>query len=299
MEIGTDLLRSFVAVAESLNFTRAAEAVHKTQSAVSQQIKKLEGDLGIQLFDRSGRVVRLTSVGDSFLPHARRILKAHDEAIAAVRTPELTGLVRVGTSDELAMRFFPTILKRFAEYYPAMQVEVRTDNGTELKRMVTEGELDFFVNTSTYTFPGTEIIAHTPLLWVSSAGHLVHQESPVPLAVYSQGCSYREHATEALNAAGLAYRIAYTSPSLASLHAAITVGAAVAALTPISLPPNARILGMQEGYPPLPMTNIYMAKADTMNRGANCFIKLACEIIRQEESLLATLPAPESCCSAA
>lgn len=298
MEIGTDLLRSFVAVAESLNFTRAAEAVHKTQSAVSQQIKKLEGDLGVQLFDRSGRVVRLTSVGDTFLPHARRILKAHDEALAAVRTPELTGLVRVGTSDELSMRCFPTILKRFAEYYPAMQVEVWTDNGGELKRMVAEGELDFFINISTHLFPGTEIIAHTPLLWVSSAGHLVHKDSPIPLAVYSQGCSYRHHATEALNAAGLAYRIAYSSPSLASLHAAIAAGTAVAALTPISLPPNALILGPQEGYPPLPMANIYVAKGENMNRGSNCFIKLACEIIRQEESLLAILPAQKSCSAA-
>ncbi|UZP67165.1 LysR family transcriptional regulator [Desulfovibrio mangrovi] len=294
MDIGTDLLRAFVAVAETLNFTRAAEAVHKTQSAVSQQIKKLESDLGVQLFDRSGRAVRLTSTGDTFLPHARRILKAHDEALAAVRTPELTGLVRVGTSDELSMRFFPTILKRFAEFYPAMQVEVRTDNSAELKRLLDANELDFFINTSTYLFAGTEIIAHTPLIWVSSAGYLVHKETPVPLAVYSQGCSYRQHAIEALNTAGLAYRIAYSSPSLAGLHAAIAAGAAVAALTPISLPPNALILGPQEGYPPLPMTNIYLAKGEKMTRGSNCFIKLACEIIRQEEALLATLPTPSA-----
>lgn len=292
MDIGTDLLRSFVAVAETRNFTRASEAVHRTQSAVSQQIKRLETELGVQLFDRTGRTVTLTSVGESFLPNARRVLKAHDEAIATITTPDMTGLVRVGTTDELAMCYLPDILKHFAVHYPAMQVEVWTESGPNLMSKLAKGELDFYLNTSTMVHPGTEVVAYTPLLWVSSALHCAHEEAVVPLAVYSQSCSYRHHATEALSRAGRSYRIAYSSPALSGLHAALAAGTAVSILVAASLPPNPLILGPEDGFPPLPMANVYIAKAETLSRGAECFIRILREAIRQDDTMLPAPPEP-------
>lgn len=290
MDIGIDLLRSFVAVAETCNFTHAAKTVYKTQSAVSQQIKKLETDLGVQLFDRSGRTVTLTSVGESFLPHARRVLKAHDEAIATVTTPNITGLVRAGTTDELSMRYLPGILKHFSTHYPAMQVEVWTESGPNLMHKLKKGELDFYLNTSTMVHPGTEIVAYTPLLWVSSALHCAHREETVPLAVYSQSCSYRHHATEALSRAGRSYRIAYSSPALSGLHAALTAGTAVSVLVAASLPPDPLILGPEDGFPPLPIANVYIARAETLDSGAECFIRILREAIRQDNTMLPAMP---------
>lgn len=286
MNFGTDSLRSFVAVAEMLNFTRAAESAHKTQSAVSQQIRKLEEDLGVSLFERKGRGVQLTLAGETFLPHARRVLTVCDEAVSSVAAPELTGLVRVGLSDALAMTFFPEILKRFAGHSPGMRVETHCGDGDELQAKLAGGELDLFMTTSIRAIPSWEVIARTPLLWVGSNRHFAYKEDPLPLAMYLPGCSYREHAVEALHKAGRAYRLAYSSPSLAGIHVAIASGMAVSALITSSLPPNARLLGVEEGFPPLPLVNVYLVRAVAKGRGVECFCSLATEVVRQGEGML-------------
>ena len=127
MDLSTDLLRTFVAAADAQNFTTAGSIIGLTQSAVSMQMRRLEDGVGLPLFSRNGRVMALTPEGRSLLGYARRILKLHDEAIAAVTRPEMSGLVRLGAPDDLADKLLPGVLKRFFHTYPHVQVDVSCD----------------------------------------------------------------------------------------------------------------------------------------------------------------------------
>lgn len=150
--IDTELLRTFVAIAEHGGFTRAAEAVNRTQSAVSMQMKRLEEDvLQRSLFERDGRQTRLTAEGQVLLGYARRILKLHGEVFNTLRRPHMVGSVRIGTPDDYVMRFLPAILSRFAEAYPLVQVEVHCDTSLNL---LARNDLDLSIVTRE---PGTEI----------------------------------------------------------------------------------------------------------------------------------------------
>ena len=120
--LDSDVLRTFVAIAEQGGFTRAGEVVNRTQSAVSMQMKRLEEDiLQRQLFERDGRQVRLTAEGQVLLGYARRILKLQGEVFNTLRMPHMVGVVRIGTPDDYAMRFLPTILSSFAQAYPLIR----------------------------------------------------------------------------------------------------------------------------------------------------------------------------------
>lgn len=296
-DVDTDLLRSFVAVAETLHFTKAGELVNRTQSAVSQQIKRLESELGVRLFERghahtnengnagNNKGVRLTEAGESFLPYVRKILKAHDEALATLRDPKLKGRIHVGVCDELAMCFFPEVLSRFAEHYPHIQVEVRCETGIILDTLLAQEELDLYVSTTLRTLPGTEIIARTPLLWVTSERHFAHETEPLPVAFFQKGCSYRDHATQALEDRGRTYRIAYSSPSLAGIHAAVASGLAVAPLITSAFPPDVRLLGEREGFPPLPLVNVFLARSKRRATGADCFYNILSDVICAGEAM--------------
>lgn len=281
MDLGIELLRTFVAVAEGLHFTRAGERLHMTQSAVSQQIKRLERDLGVALFERKGPNVLLAPAGESFLPHARRVLQAHDEAVSALTAPEMIGLVKMGFSDELAMCYHPTALKRFAEHYPRIQIETHCDTDEMLEEKLALGDLDFYVNATVQPIPGAEILARTPLLWVASGCHFAQKEDPLPLAVFPKGSSYRDHAIRALEKARRDFRIAYSSPSLAGIHGAILSGLAVSMLIEPSIPPGAIVLGPEEHLPALPMVNIHLVRRADIPAVSTSLADIVGEVVRQ------------------
>ncbi len=184
--IDTELLRSFVAIADHGGFTRAAEAVNRTQSAVSMQMKRLEEDvLQRPLFERSGRQVRLTAEGQVLLGYARRILKLHGEVITTLRQPHMVGAVRIGTPDDYVMRFLPGILARFAQAYPLVQVEVHCEPSGQL---LGRKDLDLTIVTRE---PGTEIgqlLRQERFVWAEAAGFDLHQQRPIPLAMFNSGC---------------------------------------------------------------------------------------------------------------
>jgi len=256
--IDTELLRSFVAIADHGGFTRAAEAVNRTQSAVSMQMKRLEEDvLQRPLFERSGRQVRLTAEGQVLLGYARRILKLHGEVITTLRQPHMVGAVRIGTPDDYVMRFLPGILARFAQAYPLVQVEVHCEPSGQL---LGRKDLDLTIVTRE---PGTEIgqlLRQERFVWAETAGFDLHQQRPIPLAMFNSGCFCRAWVCNALEAAEIDYRIAYTSPSLSAIMALVGAGLAVTAQLQSLIPTDLRILGEAEGLPPLPLSSIVLLR---------------------------------------
>ena len=256
--IDTELLRSFVAIADHGGFTRAADVVNRTQSAISMQMKRLEEDvLERRLFERDGRQVRLTPEGQVLLGYARRILKLHGEVITTLRQPHMVGAVRIGTPDDYVMRFLPGILSRFAQSYPLVQVEVHCESSSQLLQ---HQDLDLTIVTRK---PGDEIgqlLRQDPMVWVEAPGFDVHEQRPLPLAVFNSECFCRAWACNALDAQEIDYRIAYTSPSLAALMAVVGAGLAISAQVQSVIPPELRILGAAEGLPRLPQSSIVLLR---------------------------------------
>ncbi|TVM19293.1 LysR family transcriptional regulator [Oceanidesulfovibrio indonesiensis] len=265
MKLPVDLLQTFIAVADSGGFTKAAEAVNRTQSAVSQQIKRLEEELGRELFHRQGRAVRLSAHGETLLPYARRILHAHEEAFSALAQPDMTGLVRLGAPDDYAAYFLPGILTRFAGAFPRVQVEVRCDPSSVLLGALARGEVDLVVSSCSSSSDTGRVIAYEPVVWVTSAGHLAHEQTPVPLAVFQHGCLFRHWGTNALSAVRREYRIAYSSPSINGIQAAVSAGLAVAPIGVHSMPPGSRVLTEAEGFPMLPTASIVLHRNSESN----------------------------------
>lgn len=258
--IDSDVLRTFVAIADQGGFTRAGEQVNRTQSAVSMQMKRLEEDiLQRRLFERDGRQVRLTAEGQVLLGYARRILKLHSEVFNTLRAPHMVGTVKIGTPDDYAMRFLPGILSRFAEAYPLVQVEVHCETSRQL---LTRQDLDLTIITREPGHELGQLLRQERFVWAEASGYSPHEKDPIPLAMFNTDCFCRAWACNALDTQGRAYRIAYSSPSLAAIMAVVTAGLAVTAQLRSLIPADMRILGEADGLPELPLANVMLLRAN-------------------------------------
>lgn len=254
--LDTDQLRTFLAVEQTLSFTRAAEIVSKTQSAVSMQIKKLEENLGKTLFHRLGRSIELTSDGHRLVGYAREIMEASNRALAAFDEEALRGSVYLGTADDYAERFLPVILAGFSESNPLVEVSVVCENTFALRQHIKAGELDVAIVTHNETREHSELIRQEPLHWVTSDRHNTHLLEPVPLALGSPHCIWRQSAINALDEMGRKHRVLYTSFSATVVSAAVLAGLAISVQPESALRPGMRVLTERDGFPSLPQCEI-------------------------------------------
>lgn len=221
-----DLLHSFVSVVDAGGFTRAGERVHRSQSTVSQQIRKLEETLECALFVRDGRQVHLTEDGERLLGYARRMLALSTEVREAVSGRKRVEVIRLGIPDDFAADTLTAIVAQFARARPAVQLSVRCDLTVALTRGLDRGDLDIALLKRE---PGAgSALAAWPehLHWIAGPGDLPAATEPVPLVAFPQGCIYRNRAIHALEQAGRRWRIAYESPNLMGLQAALAGGLA-------------------------------------------------------------------------
>ncbi|MDG2269915.1 MAG: LysR substrate-binding domain-containing protein [Alphaproteobacteria bacterium] len=249
-------LRTLLAVVDEGSFSRAAKQVHRTQSAVSMQIKRLEDSVGKNLFERVGRRSELTREGTALTDYARRILRLHDEALMAISRPEVVGAVRLGVPDDYMSGFLPEALSEFAESFPQVEVELRCETSGRISRAHEAREIDIGLVTIAAVPQQCRLVRREPVVWATSRRHYVHARNPVPLAVFEPGCIFRKWARDVLDEEGRAYRIAYSSESLAGLVTAVEAGLAVTLLPRSSMPPGFRELMPDEGYPQLPVVDI-------------------------------------------
>ena len=162
--IDVDQLRTFIAIVETGSFTKAAEVVHKTQSAVSMQMKRLEERLGKPIFARDGRASKLTEDGERLLDYARRIIKLNVEALAAFNDKELSGRVRLGLPDDYADRYLPEIMARFSRAYPGVELTVLCQPSVDLVELTDSNELDLAIITDCGSSRASEVFRRERLL---------------------------------------------------------------------------------------------------------------------------------------
>jgi DNA-binding transcriptional LysR family regulator len=246
-----DLLKTFLAISDTGSFTRAAEEVNKTQSAVSMQMKRLEELLGRPLFARDGRASRFTPDGERLVEYARRLVALNDEAVSTFQRPELTGTVRFGTPDDYADRFLPEILARFARTHPLVTVDVDCLNTSVLFERTKRGEMDLALVTFGCNVSTDEPVRREPLVWVTSARHSTHLLEVMPLAVSHGGCEWRSIVLAALDNMQRKYRVAYSSPNSNAVNAAVQSGLAVGAVPEMCVRPGMRVLTEKDGFPSL------------------------------------------------
>ncbi len=258
-----DLLRAFVLIAETGSFTRAAQLVGRTQSAVSMQVQRLETQLGQRLLTRGkGGLVQLTPHGQFLLARARDLLTLNDEIWTSFREPTMHGTVRLGTPDDYALRYLPQILMRFAEGHPSVQVEVMCLPSSQLVERLAAGELDLTLCSEGHEPQGwpMTMLWRGPLAWITSTRHAPHRQDPLPVALAADHCSWRVAAVRALDGAGRRYRVAYQSATQVGTHAPVVAGLAVTVSTVSWLPEGLRALRPDEGLPPLPDFGILLLK---------------------------------------
>ena len=246
----TELLRSFVAVAQNGGFTRAAKMLNSTQSTISAQIRRLEDEAGRPLFVRSTRSVQLTSAGEMLLGYARTILCLNEDARLRLSGARHVGRLRVGAAEDLADAWLPEVLRCFGRQYPAVGVELEIGIGITLFKMLETRELDIVVGGRCDGQPQGRRLWKEPLVWAFSAEAEVPKV--LPLAFFPEPCPYREAALRALARTPRRWHIACTSSSLAGVRAACMAGLAVTPLPKHAIKPGLRVLGKTDKLPILP-----------------------------------------------
>ena len=287
--LDNDILRTFVAIAETGNFSTAADVVLRTPSAVSMQIKKLEEQLKTTLFLRDARSVTLTQHGELLLSYARRMLALSNEAVSRFVMPELSGVVRLGAPDDIAERVLPKVLKDFAESFPGIMVDVTVDQSLQLRKRMDEQRLDLaLINCATKPFPTIGEVIHTErLVWAGAKCGNAYLRDPLPISVWEDGCVWRQDAISQLDRHKRSYRIAYASAHTMAQRAAILSDLAIAPFPRSYVTDDMQILGAKEGLPDLISFDIRLLTAPQMSMPA----KAVEESIREAFGLAADVAA--------
>nr|WP_322065488.1 LysR substrate-binding domain-containing protein [Burkholderia ubonensis] len=274
-------LRSLVAGMDLGSFAKAADRVARSSSAVSAQIRKLEEQAGTPLFVKSGRGLALTDAGDAMLRYARRMIELNDEAAAAVRGVSLDGWVRIGLQEDFGEAILPGVLGRFARAHPKVRIEARVAHNAELLERLDANQLDLALvwgDPASAAFVArtgidSEEVAHVPMRWIGAAGvgaagdgdagesSVRLPDEPLPLVVFDRPCRFFGAATAALDRAGVPWRVAFTTPSLAGLWAAASAGLGLTVRSHYGLPASVRLLDAAPlGLPELPSVPLMLLR---------------------------------------
>ncbi|WP_419785553.1 LysR substrate-binding domain-containing protein [Pseudodesulfovibrio sp.] len=253
MQLNIEYLRTFIAVATSQSFTRAAEQVNRSQSAVSMQIKRLEDEVGRPLFVRDGKTARLTSDGKLLMSLARSLVRSHDEAVVSLKNAQLEGVIRFGAPEHYTIGVLPKLLVDFSRNYPDVLVRMQSITSDKVGNALEAGELD--LGLCIPLEEGEQVIAREPLVWVTSPEFDLKRLPYIPLAV-EEGCIFQEWTLRALAEAGLPYRIVYVSQGLSGVLDAARAGLAVATAIKRTVPPDLVAIGSEQGLPELPLSEM-------------------------------------------
>jgi DNA-binding transcriptional LysR family regulator len=274
MNLDTLTLKCFLAVSETGSFTRAAERVGRTQSAISQQISKLEELVGKALFIR-GNALKLTADGEIFQTYARQILSLHLEALSRFKEPELEGEVHFGLPENFTSLFLSDVLVDFVRIHPRILVNIECDLTLNLYERFKKGEFDMVLvkMSRPEDFPNGLEVWSEKLEWVGDKNMLsliADPSKPVPLVLSPQPCVYRSSALKALENAGRRWRIVFSSPSYAGTLAAVRAGLGVTVL-PHTMVPHQLDALVNAGLPPLSDTHVSLIKHDTTHPAIRSF----------------------------
>ena len=265
MRLEIDVLKTFIAVAETGSVKCAAERVARSPAAVSMQMKKLERLVGAPVFHRSEGAMRLSDSGDRLMPHAHRIIEANDTALAALLSPDIKGMVRIGLCLENVETRMPEILAGFSRVHPGVTVNINAGDAKDLSAMLATNALDIAILTTgggVTNLENDRLLYEQPLVWATHKNSRRDGESPLQVAVAPSGCPWRDAALDALKRAGIEYRISYLSNVSESQLAAVRADLAVAALPASRVVNSTHPICVSSDLPELPYTRMVLRMSD-------------------------------------
>ena len=246
----SDLMRSFLALAETGSVTAAAVRLGRTQSAVSMQLRRLEEVAGRPLFHRLPRGIALTEVGVNLLPYARQVADLLETARRTLHERPAETPLRLGLPPEYCETLLPRILARFEACHPQVGLTIRCDYSVPSITALEAGELDMAVVFDTVLQPGQgELLALDPTVWVTSEVHGQHLRRPVPNATYLASDWCQTHMLGSLERRGIAYRPVFACDTTQGFWTAVRMGLAVVALARSTIPEGCRELTEEDGFP--------------------------------------------------
>lgn len=262
-----NVLRTFVTGFELGSFAKAADRLGRSQSAISTQLRRLEQQVGQPLVRKSGRGLGLTTAGESLLSYAKRLLELNDEAVESIRGVDVEGWVRLGLVQDFSENWLPVILQQFSRAHPKVRVEVQVDRSIPLVEKTRKAELDIaLVWGEAGDAPHARRIADLPVRWIGPKdwpGVASFGSEPVPIVAFGSPCVFRKAAIDALDQAGIAWRLALTSPSLSGLRAAAQAGLGITVRTALDLPSSLIALDpATTGLPHLPRMPVTLHGAE-------------------------------------
>lgn len=262
-DIDVALLRAFGAVVETGSVTGAARRLNRTQAAVSLQIKRLEDQLGVELFQRSHKKLQLAAAGERLLAHAERMVELNDQIWTTMTTPAFAGAVRFGVPMDIVAAYVPSILRRFNQTWPAVEVTVECQNSHDLFVALDAGEVDVILTTDegrqSSSTRETETLRRDHLIWIGAPGGRAHKQVPLPLAVGSPTCRFRPVALDALRASGLDWRLVTEVSNDIAQKSLVIADLAISVDLRDSRYAGAVELGADQGLPPLPSISINLS----------------------------------------
>ncbi len=259
VNLPTDLLRTFVAVAECGSITEAGDLLGRSQPAISLQIKRLEELLDLKLIQRGGKKLVMTDRGRVLFSYAEKILGQNDEVVARLTSPRVSGHVHLGLPNEFAASFLPRVLRRYAKAHPLVTVKVTCDLSVNLQSRLQNGEFDLVLALDDgNTHPHVACRWQEPVVWAGSPDTVIDKHSPIPLIVASEGCLYRSRIFNTLAKTKINWRIAYTSPNLSGIRAGVSADLGITAMAESTVTDGLQILDFPGVLPKLPDVQMHL-----------------------------------------
>jgi len=257
-DLENTLLRTFVTVVETASVSDAAVVLHRTQAAVSMALRRLEGEVGQRLLERSPRGVKLTAAGDVLLPYAYKLLNVGLAARAALNAGEISGTVRLGMLEDIAVGHLPHALKEFEASFENVALEIVIDGSSTLWKQLANGKLDIVIGDPTLIHAEPTVTWQQPLRWVASTmREMQFGNAPVPVVAFAGGCPWQDKLFASLREAGIAWKVVCTSTSLSAIQSAVQAGLGIAVLLERNIRSDTmRMLDPREfGLPTPPVAN--------------------------------------------
>ncbi len=263
-----ELLRTLDAISRLKTFSAAAEHLHKTQSAITQQMQRLEEQLGYALFDKRGRAKQLTTQGEQLLAYARRMLALNDQALLAVVRRESSPQLRIGSPHDVADTLLPSLLTRFVRLLPELQMTIVVGRSPFLMEALHEDRLDMTLSTRFDERLAGLRMQSSPTVWVCAHDFVYVPGTAVPLVLADEPSLFRKVSLDALSQAGIPWRIRFLAPTLTAIRAGVRAGLGITGRSIELVDAGMRVLGRNEGLPPLPDTNYYLYAHPSRNSAA-------------------------------
>jgi len=259
--IPIDQLRTFVTIVDLGSYTRAADALGRTQPAVSLQIKRLQELVGHTLFSRNSQQIELSPQGVTLHQYAIQILALNDQAVNELNSKAVAGQVRLGIPSEFATTLLPKVVGRFVRAYPNVSLEVTSSLSKDLLARQNKAQFDLIL--ALHLNPedaGAALVKKEELVWAGSPEHDLNTDTAIPLVVAPDGCVYRQRALETLKQENMDWRLVYTNPDLSGITAAIKSGLGITPLAASAVPEDLSVIRDNPQLPKLGQVGLSVSK---------------------------------------